>query len=50
VRSGHTPMKALRGAVEILRRVNAPIAGIVLNQSAIATDATYKAFARYYGA
>jgi succinoglycan biosynthesis transport protein ExoP len=50
VRSGQTPMKALRGAVEILRRVNAPIAGIVLNQSAIATDATYKAFARYYGA
>jgi succinoglycan biosynthesis transport protein ExoP len=48
VRSGQTPMKALRGAVEILRRVNAPIAGIVLNQSTIATDATYKAFARYY--
>ena len=48
VRSGQTPMKALRGAVEILRRVNAPIAGIVLNESAIATDATYKAFARYY--
>jgi polysaccharide biosynthesis transport protein len=50
VRSGQTPMKALRGAVEILRRVNAPIAGIVLNRSAIATDATYKAFARYYSA
>jgi len=48
VRSGQTPMKALRGAVEILRRVNAPIAGIVLNQSAIATDVTYKAFSRYY--
>jgi capsular exopolysaccharide synthesis family protein len=48
VRSGQTPMKALRGAVEILRRVNAPIAGIVLNESAIATDVTYKAFARYY--
>jgi capsular exopolysaccharide synthesis family protein len=50
VRSGHTPMKALRGAVDFLRRVNAPIAGIVLNQSAIGTDATHKAFARYYGA
>ncbi len=50
VRSGQTPMKALRGAVEILRRVNAPIAGIVLNESAIATDVTYKAFARYYSA
>src|ERR1700733_10589768 len=48
VPSGQTPMKALRGAVEILRRVNAPIAGIVLNQSAIATDVTYKAFSRYY--
>jgi polysaccharide biosynthesis transport protein len=50
VRSGQTPMKALRGVVEMLRRVNAPIAGIVLNQSAIATDVTYKAFARYYSA
>jgi succinoglycan biosynthesis transport protein ExoP len=50
VRSGQTPMKAVRGAVEILRRVNAPIAGIVLNESAIATDVTYKAFARYYSA
>ena len=49
-RSGQTPMKALRGAVEILRRVNAPIAGIVLNESAIATEVTYKAFARYYNA
>ena len=50
VRSGHTPMKALGGAVETLRRVNVPIAGIVLNESAIATDATYKAYARYYTA
>ncbi len=50
VRSGQTPMKTLGGAVETLRRVNVPIAGIVLNESAIATDATYKAFARYYTA
>jgi capsular exopolysaccharide synthesis family protein len=48
VRSGHTPMKALATTVETLRRVNVPIAGIVLNESATATDATYKAFARYY--
>jgi polysaccharide biosynthesis transport protein len=48
VRSGHTPMKALGATIETLRRVNAPIAGIVLNESAIATDATYKAYARYY--
>jgi Mrp family chromosome partitioning ATPase len=41
-------MKALGGAVETLRRVNVPIAGIVLNQSAIATDDTYQAYARYY--
>ena len=50
VRSGHTPMKALGDAVETLRRVNVPIAGIVLNESAIVTDATYKAYARYYTA
>ena len=48
VRSGHTPMKSLGATAETLRRVNAPIAGIVLNESAIATDATYKAYARYY--
>ncbi len=48
VRSGQTPMKALRGAVETLRRVNVSVAGIVLNQSAIATDVTYKAYERYY--
>jgi succinoglycan biosynthesis transport protein ExoP len=48
VRSGHTTMKSLGTTVETLRRVNVPIAGIVLNQSAIATDATYKAYARYY--
>src|SRR3984885_506993 len=48
VRSGQTPMKALGGAVETLRRVNVPIAGIVLNESAIMTDVTYKAYARYY--
>jgi Mrp family chromosome partitioning ATPase len=41
-------MKALATTVETLRRVNVPIAGIVLNESATATDATYKAFARYY--
>ena len=50
VRSGQTPMKTLGGAIEILRRVNVPIAGMVLNESAIATGATYKAFARYYAA
>ena len=48
VRSGHTTMKALGTTVETLRRVNVPIAGIVLNESSIATDATYKAYARYY--
>jgi succinoglycan biosynthesis transport protein ExoP len=48
VRSGQTPMKALGGAVETLRRVHVPIAGIVLNESAIMTDVTYKAYARYY--
>ncbi len=50
VRSGHTPIKVLGATIETLRRVNAPIAGIVLNESAIATDATYKAYARYYTA
>jgi succinoglycan biosynthesis transport protein ExoP len=50
VRSGHTPIKVLGATVETLRRVNAPIAGIVLNESAIATDPTYKAYARYYTA
>jgi polysaccharide biosynthesis transport protein len=50
VRSGHTPMKAVGAAVETLRRVNVPIAGIVLNESAVVTDATYKAYARYYTA
>jgi Mrp family chromosome partitioning ATPase len=49
VRSGHTPMKALGATVETLRRVNVPIAGIVLNESTIVTDA-YKAYARYYTA
>jgi polysaccharide biosynthesis transport protein len=48
VRSGQTPMKSLATAIETLRRVNVPIAGIVLNESAIATDATHKAYARYY--
>jgi capsular exopolysaccharide synthesis family protein len=48
VRSGQTPMKSLAAAVETLRRVNVPIAGLVLNESAIATDATHKAYARYY--
>jgi capsular exopolysaccharide synthesis family protein len=48
VRSGQTPMKSLAVAVETLRRVSVPIAGIVLNESAIATDATHKAYARYY--
>jgi polysaccharide biosynthesis transport protein len=50
VRSGHTPLKVLGATIETLRRVNAPIAGIVLNESAIATDPTYKAYARYYTA
>jgi polysaccharide biosynthesis transport protein len=48
VRCGHTPMKALATTVETLRRVNVPIAGIVLNESTSATDATRKAYARYY--
>ena len=50
VRSGHTPMKSLGATVETLRRINVPIAGIVLNESAITTDATYKAYAGYYTA
>ncbi|HTZ60740.1 MAG TPA: P-loop NTPase [Acidobacteriaceae bacterium] len=48
VRSGQTPTKTLGGAIEILRRVNVPVAGIVLNVSTLANDATYKAFAHYY--
>jgi polysaccharide biosynthesis transport protein len=48
VRCGQTPMRSLAAAVETLRRVRVPIAGIVLNESAIATDATHKAYARYY--
>jgi len=48
VRSGHTTMKALGATIETLRRVNVPIAGIVLNESTMATDPTYKAYARYY--
>jgi succinoglycan biosynthesis transport protein ExoP len=48
VHSGQTEMKSVGMAVDTLRRVNVPIAGIVLNESAIATDATYKAYARYY--
>ena len=48
VRSGHTTMKTVGTTIETLRRVNVPIAGIVLNESAIATDPTYKAYARYY--
>lgn len=47
-RSGHTPMKALAGTLNTLDRVNVPVAGIVLNESAIATDATYRAYVRYY--
>ena len=50
VRSGHTPMRALGATVETLRRVNVPIAGIVLNESVTAADATYKAYERYYTA
>ncbi len=50
VRSAHTPTKVLKATAEILRRVNVPIAGIVLNESAIATDATYQAYRRYYTA
>jgi succinoglycan biosynthesis transport protein ExoP len=49
VRCGHTPMKVVGTAVETLRRVNVPIAGIVLNESTIVSDA-YKAYARYYTA
>jgi succinoglycan biosynthesis transport protein ExoP len=48
VRSGQTEMKSVGSAVDTLRRINVPIAGIVLNESVMATDATYKAYARYY--
>jgi Mrp family chromosome partitioning ATPase len=48
VRSGHTTMNTLATTVETLQRVNVPIAGIVLNESAVDGDATYKAYARYY--
>jgi Mrp family chromosome partitioning ATPase len=48
VRCGQTEMRSVGLAVDTLRRVNVPIAGIVLNESVIATDATYKAYARYY--
>jgi capsular exopolysaccharide synthesis family protein len=50
VRSGQTPMKALGDTVETLRRVNVPIAGIVLNKSPIAGNVAYKAYCRYYTA
>jgi polysaccharide biosynthesis transport protein len=50
VRSGRTSMKALGATVDTLRRVDVPIAGIVLNQSVILPDATYKAYRRYYTA
>ena len=50
VRSGQTPMKALAATVETLRRINVPIAGIVLNKSAIAGNVAYKAYCRYYTA
>jgi succinoglycan biosynthesis transport protein ExoP len=49
VRSGRTPMKAIGAVVETLRRVEAPIAGIVLNESAATTDAL-KAYGSYYTA
>jgi len=49
VRSGCTPMKAIGAVVETLRRVEAPIAGIVLNESAATTDAL-KAYGSYYTA
>jgi polysaccharide biosynthesis transport protein len=48
VRSGATPLKSVGLAIETLRRVNVPIAGIVLNESTVAVEATSKAFARYY--
>jgi polysaccharide biosynthesis transport protein len=48
VRSGRTPMKAIGAVVETLRRVEAPIAGIVLNESAHTTDALSKAYGSYY--
>jgi capsular exopolysaccharide synthesis family protein len=50
VRSGQTPMKAVGATVETLRRVNVPIAGIVLNKSALAGNVAYKAYCRYYAA
>ena len=49
VRSGHTSMKIVATTIETLRRVNVPIAGIVLNESPVDGDVTYKAYARYYG-
>jgi polysaccharide biosynthesis transport protein len=48
VRSGSTALKTVGLAVETLRRVDIPIAGIVLNESTVAIEATNKAFARYY--
>jgi polysaccharide biosynthesis transport protein len=48
VRSGSTPLKTVGLAVETLRRVDVPIAGIVLNESTVGIEATNKAFARYY--
>ena len=50
VHSGQTPMKVLGATIETLRRVNVPIAGIVLNKSAIAGNVAYKAYRRYYTA
>jgi succinoglycan biosynthesis transport protein ExoP len=48
VRCGSTPLKTVGLAVETLRRVQVPVAGIVLNESTAAIDNTNKAFARYY--
>jgi hypothetical protein len=43
-------MKAIGAVIEMLRRVEAPIAGIVLNESAATTDALSKAYGSYYTA
>lgn len=49
-RSGKTSMESLHALVETLRRVDVRVAGVILNQSTIIPDTTYKAYRRYYTA
>jgi polysaccharide biosynthesis transport protein len=49
-RSGKTSMESLHALVETLRRVDVRVAGVILNQSSIIPDKTYKAYRRYYTA